>query len=248
MKNILLIRGLAREARHWGAFPQRLEEGLEEVKAFTLDLPGVGTEVHRKSPVTVPDIIADIRERWLPIRDANPGPWHLFGISFGGMVSMGWVMAHPTDFVRLTLCNTSAANLGLPHQRIRPRALAGLAQTMRIADPLEREREVLALISNVPEKYDEIAREWAEFARDASPGRSLVVRQILAAGGFRAPRSFAVPTMLLMSEQDRFTGTHCMNRLSDRLGVPTHRHPTAGHAMSVDDPDWIVARMADWMG
>lgn len=247
MMNILLIRGLAREARHWGRFPDRLEARIDGAKAFRLDLPGVGTEVRRRSPISVAKIVDDVRQRWLVLRAEHPEPWLLFGISFGGMVSMSWATRYPQDFSRLALCNTSAANLGLPHQRIPPSSLLGLVRSMGIKDPEARERHVLSMISNVPERYDEIAAEWAGYARDASPGRSLVLRQMLAAGRFRAPRSMPMPTLVLLSENDRFTSSHCSERLSDRLGAPVVRHPTAGHALSVDDPDWIVDRIAEWM-
>ena len=63
-----------------------------------LDLPGFGTEHARGSPSTAAGIAEDVRARWLALRETNPGPWGLLGMSLGGMVTMAWCRAHPRDF------------------------------------------------------------------------------------------------------------------------------------------------------
>ena len=60
----LLLRGLAREARHWGRFTQLLSEKLT-AEVHTLDLIGVGTELGRTVPLTISGITDDLRARWL---------------------------------------------------------------------------------------------------------------------------------------------------------------------------------------
>ena len=50
--NWLFLRGLARDARHWGPFPHIFEERVPEAKVFTLDLAGMGTERRRNAPIS----------------------------------------------------------------------------------------------------------------------------------------------------------------------------------------------------
>ena len=39
----VLLRGLTREAGHWGSFPNQLRKALGGTPVLTLDLPGAGT-------------------------------------------------------------------------------------------------------------------------------------------------------------------------------------------------------------
>ncbi len=64
----LLLRGLGREKRHWGSFPEALERKLG-ARVLALDLPGFGTENARPSPATVlaldePEWICDQIAKW----------------------------------------------------------------------------------------------------------------------------------------------------------------------------------------
>lgn len=243
--NVLLIRGLAREARHWGRFPALVEERFEGSRAHSLDLPGVGTESHRKSPVTMDGIVDDIRGRWLQI-DGGQSPWLCFGISFGGMVAMNWISRYPRDFTRAILANTSAMNLGLPHERLTPKGIAGLFKTIRTKDAFERERTILGVISNDATQRDEVARQWARIATENPIGRGLVLRQIAAASRYPAPKSLPIPAMVMAATNDRFVSVQCSLRLARRLGAQLEIHPTAGHSLAVDAPDWMAEKIAQF--
>ena len=246
--NILLIRGLAREVRHWGETPDIIEERLEGARCHCLDLPGVGTESHRDSPPSVPRIVEDMRARWSPLRQQAEGDWLVFGISFGGMVAMEWAKRHPADFARVVLCNTSAFNLGHPLERLTPLAMRALVRAARADGSLARERVVLSAISNDPGRADAIAADWARIGTETPIRLRLVVQQLMAASRYRAPRRLDVPTMVLVSDNDRFVKASCSIRLAERLGVPVHHHPTAGHALAVDDSAWLADRIAVWLG
>src|SRR5688572_21336077 len=124
--NVVLLRGLAREARHWGRFPEVLGARIPGVRVEKLDLPGVGAEIKRSCPTSVPEIARDLHQRFLALREGTQGDWCLLGVSFGGMIAMAWVDLFPEDFRKLVLVNTSGANLGLPHERLRPEAIAGV--------------------------------------------------------------------------------------------------------------------------
>ena len=65
--NWLLLRGLARDKRHWGDFGSLFERRVQDSNVFMLDLPGMGTERHRDSPLSISGITDDLRHRWLQL-------------------------------------------------------------------------------------------------------------------------------------------------------------------------------------
>lgn len=243
--DVVLIRGMGRESRHWGDFGERLRAQLPEARPLALDPPGVGTEHHQRAPTSLRRIVADMRRRWRPT--APPGSRVVFGISFGGMIAMQWAVEHPDDFDHVVLANTSAANVGRPLERLRPAALRKLVSSMREPDALRRERSVLELISNDPAARERVAPEWAALAEDRRMGRSTVVRQIAAASRFRAPASLTQRVLVLSCPNDHFVSASCSERLAQHLGATIERHPSAGHALTVDAPDWTVERIAAWL-
>ena len=54
-----------------------------------------------------------------------------------------------------------------------------------------------------------------------------------------------MPLTVLASNGDRLCSPIASRRLAARLGAPLHVHPTAGHDLPLDDPDWVIARMCE---
>lgn len=244
----LLLRGLSREQRHWGAFPDILRQKLPGATLHFLDLPGAGTEAHRPSPVTVRGIMEDVRARWLPLRAANKGPWGLLAMSLGGMVAMQWCADHPGDWARVALANTSAANVGRPWDRMSPRAVFTVVRVMFERDPVARERRVLSLVTRRRRDLDIVARQWAAIQRERPVSRLNVVRQLRAATVFRAPERLSVPALLLAGGRDVLASPACARALASRFGAPLHVEPESGHELSLDAPDWLAERLGAWEG
>lgn len=235
--NWLLLRGLVREQRHWGDFPGRLAERTGATVRM-LDLPGVGTERQRPSPVTIAAIVEDLRARFTP----GDGPWGLLAASLGGMIALAWAERHPEDFARVVVLNTSASDLAGTFDRFTPAALGMVARALWAGDPVVRERHILGLVSNTPQgrAYAEV---FAAHARDAPVARGVLVRQLRAASGARAPASLAVPLLVLCSEQDRLCRPGASRALAARLGARLEVHPDAGHDLPLDDPDWVIEQV-----
>lgn len=246
--NWLLLRGLAREQRHWGSFPEAFARALG-VRVHCLDLPGTGTENGRPTPTTLPEIADDVRARWTALRDSTPGPWSLLGISLGGMVSMQWVGAHPEDFERVVLLNTSASNLSRPWERLDLGVVPGIAKALFDRDPVRRERRILSVTAKLidDERAQATAETWATFQADRPVARTTVLRQLWAASRFRAPVSLTPPTLVLCAAEDPLTNPKCAKRLADHFGAPLLVHPTAGHDLPLDDPQWLTTQVREWV-
>ena len=243
----LLLRGLARESRHWNDFPQRLRAGIADAKVTCLDLPGTGLEHRRPSPTTIRGIVEDVRSRWLWARGPDQRPPFVLGISLGGMVALEWAAAYPEDFQGAVLLNTSAADVARPWERMHPRVVAGMTSLVRVRDPILRERGLLALTSARRERHAEIAARWAVYATERPMRRRVLLQQLVAAASFRAPARLYCPLLFLSGAQDVLARPIASDRLSSRFRAPHHQHPDAGHDLSIDAPDWAVERVAHWL-
>ena len=89
----IFLRGWAREARHWGDFPAQFSAVMPDAEIVELDPPGGGRFYAQRSLLTVESMVEHARE-WLRAR-STPAPYHLLGLSLGGMVSLDWASRHP---------------------------------------------------------------------------------------------------------------------------------------------------------
>jgi pimeloyl-ACP methyl ester carboxylesterase len=106
----VLLRGLTREARHWGDFADQLARALpgsaqETIQVLALDLPGNGVFHKEASPTSV-TAMADFARAQLLARGLPP-PYRIVAMSLGGMVAADWALRHPDEVDRLVLINTS---------------------------------------------------------------------------------------------------------------------------------------------
>jgi alpha-beta hydrolase superfamily lysophospholipase len=240
----LLLRGLVRERRHWGDFPELLAARGGAVLA--LDLPGVGTERGRPSPTSIAAIVADLRERWLAARAEHPAeaPWRLFAPSLGGMIALAWAERHPEDFVGIAVCNTSAREVAGVFERFTPEAVGAMLRAL-VSRGAAREAHILGLVANTAHGRA-LAGPFAALAVQAPIGTDVLVRQLWAASRATVPAALTTPLLVLCSDGDRLCRPVASRRLAERLGAPLVVHPDGGHDLSVDDPAWLVERLLEW--
>lgn len=245
----VLLKGLKQTSRHWVHVPGALSARLGGAPVLTYDLPGTGSARDREVPWSVASMAEDVRARWLHDRH-RAERWGLLGLSLGGMVAMAWAEAAPAELEVLVLGNTSARDLAGPHERLCWRSWPGLVRTVGTRDPLRRERRVLDLVcaSYGKEARDRLAVEYAAIGEEQPFTPRAFVRQLVAGSRYRAPRALAVPVHVLSGARDTFVAPVCSERLARRLGAPLHRHPEAGHDLSLDAPDWLVERLVQAMG
>ncbi len=245
MSTWVLLRGLTRESRHWGDFPDILREHLGDAEVCLIDLPGNGRLNDRDSPLQVPAMAEDCRAQ-LRERGLAP-PYFLLAMSLGAMVAVAWADRHPAELAGCVLINTSLRPFSSFQQRLRPRNyLPLLAMLLPGNDAARREKTILQLTSRHPERPEKQA-EWAAYAREnpVSPGNAL--RQLLAAARYRAPiRKPAPPLLILASAGDRLVNPDCSRRLAGHWQSAFVEHPTAGHDLPLDDGAWVAGQIALW--
>jgi pimeloyl-ACP methyl ester carboxylesterase len=242
-----LLRGLAREAGHWGGFTQYLAGRLNaDDKLIALDLPGNGALHTSVSPASVPAMAAAARQG-LAARGVRP-PYVLVAMSLGGMVALQWAHEFADEVAGCVLINTSLRGYSPFWKRLRPRHYARLCRLLLPGLPaLAREREVLAMTSGDPQRHAAMPAQWAAIEQQRPVSRGNMLRQLAAAAFFSPPPTRPqVPMLLLASAGDGLVSPSCSQRLASCWSVPIRMHPDAGHDLPLDDPDWVVRQVVGW--
>ena len=254
---VFLFRGLAREARHWGRFPEVLKDAFEaqgcSAKVVCLDLPGAGqhNEVLALSSV---DSYAEFIDRQIELLEPSPmlrsqrsqGPVHLVGMSLGGMVSLKLADLRPSGFDSVVVINTSARNVGSLVERMQASAVLSMADIVRTRKIQRREEKILQLVANDRAARESALEDWVRIQQTRPVALWNFSLQLAAAARFDAPMHLNCPVLVVASEKDRLVHPNCSARLAELLHARLISHPTAGHDLAIDAPEWLAQRLADW--
>lgn len=242
----VLLRGLTREARHWGTLPDRLAQTLETGQVLTLDLPGNGVFHEQLSPISVRGMV-DFARHQLQSQGVPP-PWQLLAMSLGGMVAADWAQRYPREVARLVLINTSMRPFSSLTERLRPASwpqLATLAAHWHDAPRAERAIHRLTCQETALREADIAA--WVHIRHTAPVSLANAGRQLAAAARFScAPQAPTCPVLVLSSSADRLVDPRCSQRLAAAWQASHQVHPWAGHDLPHDDAGWVCRRIAHW--
>jgi pimeloyl-ACP methyl ester carboxylesterase len=249
MSRWILLRGLTREARHWGAFAERLRGmgGAFADRVTLIDLPGNGAERMQKAPLDVRAMTAFVRARAAD-RGVAP-PYRLIAMSLGGMVATEWAQRHPDEIERLVLINTSMRPFSQMQERLRPSAwadLLGVAAHWR--DAPRAEHGIHRLTCNNVETLGDDLDTWSRIRRSAPVSRGNALRQLWAAARFTADAARPeCPLLILSSRADKLVDPVGSAKLAAAWGALHCEHPWAGHDLPHDDPAWTSEQIRAWL-
>ncbi len=242
----VLLRGLTREAGHWGPFPVQLAQAWPEARVVALDLPGAGERRDERSPWRVETIAAACRAELQ--RQGIAPPLRLLGLSLGGMVAAAWATHWPGEVERCVLVNTSLRPHGAWHRRLRPAALPALLRVLGARDAQRAEHAVLDLTSATPRHHAGVLDDWVAIRRRRPVSAANTLRQFVAAARCRdAGATPGLPVLVACSEGDRLVDARCSRALAERWGASLVVHPGAGHDLPLDDGAWLAACIAEWV-
>jgi len=243
----VLLRGLTREAGHWGAFPTMLRERLPEGdRVIAIDLPGNGRRNRERSPTRIEDYVDDCRRQLRALGVAMPV--HVVAMSLGAMVTADWASRHPEELAGCALVNTSLRPFSPWYRRLRPAnygALLGVIWPR--SRPRAREQTILQLTTRHPADAAGTVDAWIAL-RESRPVRGAnALRQLWAAMRYRASAEPpAVPLLVISSRCDGLVDVRCSQRLAHVWRAPIVEHPTAGHDLPLDDGRWVADQVARW--
>lgn len=246
-RNWILLRGLARESAHWGNFVSLLQAGFPDARVTALDLPGTGNCYQVQSPCTIKAITDHVRARALE-RGLLQQPVTFLAVSLGAMVAWEWLQRYPGDSCAAILMNTSFASLSPFYQRLRWQSYGRFLALAAQSDLRRRELAIVQLVGNREDQQEKVAIEWEAIQTERPISFNNGLRQIIAAAVYRpGDAGPGLPVLLLNGKGDRLVAPTCSEAISKQWALELRSHPWAGHDMTLDDGDWVVTQLKQWL-
>jgi pimeloyl-ACP methyl ester carboxylesterase len=247
-QNWILLRGLARESAHWGAFVPLLQSAFPHAQITLLDLPGTGGFYRDTSPYTIKAITDKVRGHAYD-NGLIKQPVTLLALSLGAMVAWAWMQRFPEDICGATLMNTSFADLSPFYQRLRWQSYTNFVALAMTRELRSRESGILQLVSNSRNHNEQTIQAWEKIQTIRPMSLNNSIRQIIAAASYRPgdlkPQQ---PVLLLNGQGDRLVAPACSEAIHKKWNLELRRHPWAGHDLTMDDGAWVVLQLKDWVG
>ncbi|MFZ6849252.1 alpha/beta fold hydrolase [Undibacterium sp. RuRC25W] len=244
----VLLRGLMREQRHWGAFLTSFQTAFADESVITIDFPGNGEQHLLRSASSIQAMVEAARQQVHATgatRDIK-----VLAISLGAMVAVAWARAHPQEIHGLVLINTSLAPHNHFYQRLRPQNYPRLLATMLFGTVRQREQLVFDLTCNQCDTHlaSTAVQAWISYAQQYPISRGNIIRQLIAAMRYHAPQEQPHPSLLLLAGKgDRLVNPVCSRILAKKWRCTLLMHPLAGHDLPLDDGAWIIAQVKHWI-
>jgi len=246
----ILLRGLGRQAEHWGDFPSLLEGQLNDnysVRVINSDLPGVGKSLDLESTWSLSKNI-QILEESLKHCFQNNEKVILVGLSFGAMCALQWLSLSPDKIHSVILLNSSAADLSPWYKRIRPYALHKTILSRLLRFNLKRsEKELMKVLVTSSEAVDENIDEYHKIALKKEIPIQSSFKQLIMAMTYKIEQSLdnsEHAKLILNSTQDRFVDSSCSERIHHKLKnsrlLVNHE---SGHDLCLEQPDWVISKI-----
>jgi pimeloyl-ACP methyl ester carboxylesterase len=246
----VLLRGLTREARHWGDFEATMRaHGLVSAgqRVWFIDLPGNGGEHVQAAPLSVASMTAFVRARAAALGVRMP--CRVIAMSLGAMAASAWAHDHPDEIARLVLINTSMRPYARLHERLRPSAWPMLIRIATAWPHAERcEQLIHTLTCNRTDTFDTDVAHWAALRRSHGAGAMNALRQLIAAARYRASSSAPrCPVLMLSSAKDALVDPVCTDRVMAQWHASHAVHAWAGHDLPHDDANWTCDAIVKWL-
>jgi alpha-beta hydrolase superfamily lysophospholipase len=257
LHQILLLRGLTREARHWGDFPDELKRAFEaqgaDLRVNLVDLPGAGAHSEMISPPSI-DAMADfVRDRFRDqlAQEMEAGlpkatRRSLVTISLGGMIATSWVTRYAHDFNSIVLMNSSLRGLSKPTDRLRVDQWWRIPLILKERDIETRERRILEWISNRPDRRAEVLSDWVKIQLTRPVSTANLAIQLAAAARHKPTKIPSAPALILCGRGDRMVSFSCSESIAQAWGAKILHHPVAGHDLPLDAGGWAATMIAEW--
>lgn len=241
-KQWFLIRGLGREVRHWGHFPEFLRMETNDL-VICLETPGTGVKYLKDPPLNIDQYVFDLRADYL--NQKGDSDCYLVAISLGGMIAQKWIELYPDDFEKIFIINSSGGSLSPFYERLKPKAMMRLVQILRTKDISTRERLILQATTNLVKIDNALLADRVKIAEEYPIKIKNLLKQLWAAKSFSPGQSELKKLIVIASKKDRFVSCECSITLAEFHQCEIMLHPEAGHDLPLDDPNWLVRSLSN---
>ena len=156
-----MLRGLARESRHWNDFIPSLARVCDRDRIHCIDLPGNGSFHEQASPLSIRGYTRHVQEQ----AESLAAPLGVVGLSLGGMVALDLAQQdRERRFTHVVLINTSTAWSAF-YKRARPSSVPFALKSFFQPSREKREEGILGFISNLKSGDKKVLDEWIDIRR-----------------------------------------------------------------------------------
>ncbi len=246
---VFLLRGIGREAGHWGStYPDLLKSHFPNAQFMMMDLPGAGKYHDQPALPTVEKMADFLRSEYLPQIDSIPGKKVIMATSLAGNVALEWITTYPYDFDGAILLSTSLKGICKSKNRVKPSAKKQFVSIFLTKDLAEREKAFLSINSNLNTQNDSLLTAWQgiQVLRPVSQGTLL--KQTVAGMIYRPQKDKRLtPILLIGSKADKIVDESCFHQVAKVLNCDLILHEKAGHGIPVDVPHWLADTTSYWI-
>lgn len=240
---LLMIRGLARTVRHWGAV---LDELAPSFRVIVMDNRGAGRSSAPLPPYSTRQMADDAAS---VLDHAGVDRAAVFGVSLGGMIAQELCLRHAPRVARLVLgCTRAGGGTGRPVSRDAILALVGALRSSE-ADALERTAPFV-LSADFLRDHPEVVVEWQRIAREQPLRRRGFLGQAIAAlrhDTSRALDRIRVATLIVTGDADRLIDAENSRYLARRIpGARLETLGGAGHDFPTERPRELARLLRDF--
>lgn len=247
---ILLIRGLLRETRHWGRFTELLQAAFPGREIIAFDIAGNGPRYQEQSSTSVSAMVEDLKSQLsdyqastanTTLTDFNADSVDIIAISMGGMIALEWMRKYPNDVHSAILINASLSNYSPFYKRLNWQQYTNVFRYF-FASTTEQESLIFAMTTRQSSRS--VVGCWIEWRRAYPVSTSNALRQLYAASRYRFKATPSSTTLLIGSQKDALVDISCSKSLARAWHIPLFIHPEAGHDLPLDDPSWLLDKVA----
>ncbi len=238
-KRWIFLRGLTRAAFHWGDFPEIFRAAHPDDEVEFLEIPGNGLLCESETPIDPVEAIRQISSQSQFVKDGKP--FHICGISLGGMIALKWAELYPEQVLSVTTINCSLKQFSPFYQRLNPTLYSKIVRTLFSKGVFQKEQVILNITSNKPESISRYLERFVNFSKDHRIKRKNFFRQLVLANNIHIGQ-LKLPLKVICSEGDRLCSSACSKSIAAELKGALLIHPNAGHDLPLDEPEWLAAQ------
>jgi pimeloyl-ACP methyl ester carboxylesterase len=235
--NWIFLRGLTRGNIHWGNFPEIFKKMNPNAKVEFLEIQGNGTRNIETTPIDPEEVIGLLRERSEFCKEKTK--FNICGISLGGMIAMKWAELYPDEIQSITIINSSLSQYSPFYYRLKPKNYSNILYALIDKNIFHQEKIILSMTSNHLQNTKKHLKDFVNFGENYRLEKSNIARQLILASRIKVNKLPDVPFNVLLSKNDRFVDDSCSQQIASNLNGTLYTHPSAGHDLPLDDPEWL---------